>query len=87
MAERVPGVTYKESRTLCMDDAMGLGRHHIEITFAHPDLAGGCEHTKPTREGTEGANYSIVITGFEEPHFGGTTTRDSHRTAGDTRWY
>ncbi len=40
MAERVPGVTYKESRTLCVDDAMGVGGHHIEITFAHPDLAG-----------------------------------------------
>jgi DNA integrity scanning protein DisA with diadenylate cyclase activity len=40
MAERVPGVTYKESRTLCADDAMGVGGHHIEITFAHPDLAG-----------------------------------------------
>ena len=40
MAERVPGVTYKESRTRCVDDAMGVGRHHIEITFAHPDLAG-----------------------------------------------
>ncbi|WP_435159848.1 hypothetical protein [Haladaptatus sp. DFWS20] len=40
MAERVPGVSYKESRTLCVDDAMGVGGHHIEITFAHPDLAG-----------------------------------------------
>ena len=40
MAERVPGVTYKESRTLCVDDAMGVGGHHIEISFAHPDLAG-----------------------------------------------
>ncbi|WP_458190922.1 hypothetical protein [Haladaptatus sp. NG-WS-4] len=40
MAERVPGVTYKESRTLSVDDAMGVGGHHIEITFAHPDLAG-----------------------------------------------
>jgi hypothetical protein len=40
MAERVPGVTYKESRTLCVDDAMGVGGHHIEITFAHPDVAG-----------------------------------------------
>ncbi|WP_227380256.1 hypothetical protein [Haladaptatus halobius] len=40
MAERVPGVSYKESRTLSVDDAMGVGGHHIEITFAHPDLAG-----------------------------------------------
>jgi chromosome segregation ATPase len=40
MAERVPGVTYKESRTLCAEDAMGVGGHHIEITFGHPDLAG-----------------------------------------------
>ncbi|GAA0249584.1 hypothetical protein ACFFQF_31775 [Haladaptatus pallidirubidus] len=40
MAERVPGVTYKTSRTLSVDDAMGVGGHHIEITFAHPDLAG-----------------------------------------------
>jgi hypothetical protein len=40
VAERVPGVTYKESRTLSIDDAMGVGGHHIEITFAHPDLAG-----------------------------------------------
>ncbi|WP_266081244.1 hypothetical protein [Haladaptatus caseinilyticus] len=40
MAERVPGVTYKESRTLSVDDAMGVGGYHIEITFAHPDLAG-----------------------------------------------
>ena len=35
MAERVPGVTYKESRTLSIDDAMSVGGHHIEITFAH----------------------------------------------------
>ncbi|WP_435158414.1 hypothetical protein [Haladaptatus sp. DFWS20] len=40
MAERVPGVTYKTSRTLSIDDAMGVGGHHIEITFAHPELAG-----------------------------------------------
>ena len=40
MAERVRGVSYKESRTLSIDDAMGVGGHHIEITFAHPDLAG-----------------------------------------------
>jgi vacuolar-type H+-ATPase subunit I/STV1 len=40
MAERVPGVSYKESRTLSVDDEMGVGGHHIEITFAHPDLAG-----------------------------------------------
>ena len=62
MAERVPGVTYKESRTLCVDDAMGVGGHHIELTFAHPDLAGGCEPTKRTRR-TEGTDYSVVITG------------------------
>lgn len=50
MAERVPGVTDKESRTLLVDDAMGIGGHHIEIMFAHSDLAEcGCEHTKPTR--------------------------------------
>ncbi|WP_227378101.1 hypothetical protein [Haladaptatus halobius] len=40
MAERVPGVSYKESCTLSMDDAMGVGGHHIEITFGHSDLAG-----------------------------------------------
>jgi hypothetical protein len=40
MSERVPGVTYKETRTLSIDDDMGVGGHHIEITFAHPDLAG-----------------------------------------------
>ena len=40
MAERVPGVTYKDSRTLSIDDVMGVGGHHIEIAFAHPDLAG-----------------------------------------------
>lgn len=40
MAERVPGVIYKESRTLSIDDTMGVGGHHIEIRFAHPDLAG-----------------------------------------------
>ncbi|WP_245800098.1 hypothetical protein [Haladaptatus litoreus] len=34
-------MTDKESRTLSIDDAMGVGDHHIEITFAHPDLAGG----------------------------------------------
>ncbi|WP_227379732.1 hypothetical protein [Haladaptatus halobius] len=39
MAERVPGVSYKESRTLSVDDALGVGGHHIEITFGHPDLA------------------------------------------------
>ena len=40
MAERVPGVSYQESRTLSIDDAMGVGGHQIEITFAHPDVAG-----------------------------------------------
>jgi DNA integrity scanning protein DisA with diadenylate cyclase activity len=40
MTERVPDVSYKESRTLSVDDAMGVGGHHIEITFGHPDLAG-----------------------------------------------
>jgi hypothetical protein len=25
---------------LSMDDAMGVGGHHIEITFTHPDLVG-----------------------------------------------
>ncbi|WP_231186361.1 hypothetical protein [Haladaptatus sp. DYF46] len=40
MFEHVPGVTDKESRTLCVDDAMGVGGHHIEIRFVHPDLAG-----------------------------------------------
>jgi hypothetical protein len=40
MAERVPGVSYKESRALSVDDALGVGGHHIEITFGHPDLAG-----------------------------------------------
>ncbi|WP_433630967.1 hypothetical protein [Halomicrococcus sp. NG-SE-24] len=40
MAERVPGVTYKESRTVLADDAMGVGGRHIEISFADPDLAG-----------------------------------------------
>ncbi|SIR97528.1 hypothetical protein SAMN05421858_4896 [Haladaptatus litoreus] len=38
MADRVPGVTYKTSRTLSVDDAMDVGGHHIEITFANPDL-------------------------------------------------
>ena len=43
MAKRVPGVNYKESRTLCVDDAMGVGGHHIEITFAqrHCGHSGG----------------------------------------------
>ncbi|SIR96852.1 hypothetical protein SAMN05421858_4835 [Haladaptatus litoreus] len=49
MAERVPGVSYKESRTQCVDDAMGAGGHHIEITFAHPDLAGGDASTRSKR--------------------------------------
>ena len=40
MADRVPGVTYKQSRTLSADDAMGVGGRHIEISFADPDLAG-----------------------------------------------
>ena len=40
MADRVPGVTYKESRTLSADDALGVGSRHIEISFADPDLAG-----------------------------------------------
>jgi hypothetical protein len=40
MAERVPGVSYKTSRTLSVGDVMGVGGHHIEITFGHPDLAG-----------------------------------------------
>ncbi|GAA0254043.1 hypothetical protein GCM10009000_083290 [Halobacterium noricense] len=40
MAERVMGVSYKEFRTLSVDDATGVGIHHIEITFDHPDLAG-----------------------------------------------
>ncbi len=62
MAESVPGVTYKEPRTLSIDDAMGVGGHHIETTFAHPDLADGCEYTKPAREETEDAEYSVVIT-------------------------
>jgi hypothetical protein len=39
MAERVPGVTYKESRTLLVDDTMGVDGHHIETRFAHPDLS------------------------------------------------
>jgi hypothetical protein len=39
MAERVPDVCYKSSRTLSVDDAMGVGGHHIEITFGHPELA------------------------------------------------
>ncbi|WP_227379520.1 hypothetical protein [Haladaptatus halobius] len=39
MAERVPDVCYKTSRTLSVDDAMGVGGYHIEITFGHPDLA------------------------------------------------
>ena len=38
MAEGVPGVTYKESRTLSVDDAMGVGGHHIGLTFAYSDL-------------------------------------------------
>lgn len=36
MAERVPGVTDTEFRTLSIDDATGVGGHHIEITFAYP---------------------------------------------------
>lgn len=40
IAEWVPGVTDKERRTLSIDDAIGGGGHHIEITFAHPGLAG-----------------------------------------------
>mgnify|MGYP006302297843 CR=1 FL=1 len=40
MADRVPGVTYKESRTLSADGALGVGGGHIEISFADPDLAG-----------------------------------------------
>jgi DNA integrity scanning protein DisA with diadenylate cyclase activity len=40
MAERVLGVTYKELRTLSIDNAMSVGGHHIEITFGHPDLVG-----------------------------------------------
>ncbi|SIR97755.1 hypothetical protein SAMN05421858_4916 [Haladaptatus litoreus] len=39
MAERVPGVTYKESKNLG-PETMGVGGRHIEISFAHPDLAG-----------------------------------------------
>ena len=50
MAERVPGVTYKTSRTLSVDDAMGAGGHHIEISFANPDLAGGDASTRSERE-------------------------------------
>ena len=34
----MPGVTYRETRTLSIDDATSVGGHHIEITFAHPDL-------------------------------------------------
>ena len=37
MVDRVAGVSYRESRTLSVDDVMGVGGHHIEITFAHPD--------------------------------------------------
>ncbi|WP_433630976.1 hypothetical protein [Halomicrococcus sp. NG-SE-24] len=40
MADRVPGVNYKESRTVLADDAMGVGGRHIEISVADPDLAG-----------------------------------------------
>ncbi|WP_227378391.1 hypothetical protein [Haladaptatus halobius] len=39
-AERVPGVSYKESQMLSVDDAMDVGGHHIKITFGHPDLQG-----------------------------------------------
>ncbi|WP_435158546.1 hypothetical protein [Haladaptatus sp. DFWS20] len=55
IAERVPGVTYKTSRTLCVDDAMGVGGHHIEITFAHPDLAGWMR----THEANAGGNGGL----------------------------
>ncbi|MFC6764645.1 hypothetical protein [Natrinema soli] len=51
MAERVPGVTYKESRTLG-PETMGVGGHHIEISFAHPDLAGWIR----AREANTGGN-------------------------------
>ncbi|WP_266081519.1 hypothetical protein [Haladaptatus caseinilyticus] len=54
MAERVPGVTYKESRTLSIDNATGVGGHHIEITFAHPDLAGWMRADEANSEGNGG---------------------------------
>ncbi|WP_433634274.1 hypothetical protein [Halomicrococcus sp. NG-SE-24] len=40
LADRVPGVNYKESRTVSADDALGVGGRHIEISVADPDLAG-----------------------------------------------
>ncbi|WP_245800221.1 hypothetical protein [Haladaptatus litoreus] len=54
MTERVPGVSYKESRTLSIDDAMCIGGHHIEITFAHPDLAGWMRDHEANAGGNEG---------------------------------
>ncbi len=56
MAERVPGVTYKESRTLSADDALGVGGRHIKISFADPDFACGDARIGP------GKGYSPVTT-------------------------
>jgi hypothetical protein len=66
---------------------MGVGGHHIEITFAHPDLAGWMR----AHEANAGGNgrsglYRCNHGGSDNPHFGGPTTRDSHRVAGDTWW-
>ncbi|WP_440009211.1 hypothetical protein [Halomicrococcus sp. SG-WS-1] len=40
LADRVPGVNDTESRTLSVDDALGVSGRHIEISVADPDLAG-----------------------------------------------
>ena len=50
MAERVPSVNYKESRTLCVEDARGVGAITSKSRTPIPTLRGGFEPTKPTRE-------------------------------------
>ncbi|WP_227377235.1 hypothetical protein [Haladaptatus halobius] len=54
MGDRVPGVSYKESRTQSVDDAMDVGGHHIEIMFGHPDLAGWMRAHQANSEITNG---------------------------------
>ncbi|SIR87983.1 hypothetical protein SAMN05421858_4290 [Haladaptatus litoreus] len=49
-----PDVSYKPSRTLSVDGAMGVDGHHIEITFVQPVLAGWMRPREANAGGDEG---------------------------------